>query len=203
MTEPSPLDAAQKLLIGAAMGSCTCNTKSPELIWHAPDCRYVAITAALENVEIAITAANEEQGPPNWRTWNGAVLDAGERQVADPGERKLPLQYEDGPDFCTVRDAQGRDFALTMQPDLMRAMEKALSDEAAGFMEAQPTYQEIAGGYADRWRLSEASLAIAVETLRSIHGRLWRDNEPYDERIGDLKSLALAALTAVAKIHSR
>lgn len=123
--------------------------------------------------------------------------------LSTPGERKLPLQYEDGPDFCTVRDAQGRDFALTMQPDLMRAMEKALSDEAAGFMEAQPTYQEIAGEYADRWRLSEASLAIAVETLRSIHGRLWRDNEPYDERIGDLKSLALAALTAVAKIHSR
>lgn len=50
------------------------------------------------------------------------------------GESKLPLQYEDGPDFCTVKDAQGRDFALTMQPDLMKAMEKALSDEVARFM---------------------------------------------------------------------
>lgn len=40
---------------------------------------------------------------------------------------ELPLQYEDGPDYCTVRDALGRDFALTMQPDLMKAMEAALS----------------------------------------------------------------------------
>ena len=101
--------------------------------------------------------------------------------MTDSGESKLPLQYEDGPDFCTVRDAQGRDFALTMQPDLMKAMEKALSDDIASLM-----------------RGPDARLGIAVEALRSIHGRLWRDNEPYDERLGDLKSLALAALTAIA-----
>lgn len=84
MTEPSPLEAAQKLLIGASIGSCTCNTKSPELIWHAPNCRFVAIMTALENVEIAAERAPEEQGPPNWRTWNGSVLYAGERQVTNP-----------------------------------------------------------------------------------------------------------------------
>lgn len=55
---------------------------------------------------------------------------------AESGDSKLPLQYEDGPDYCTVRDAQGRDFALTMQPDLMKAMEKALSDEITSFMRA-------------------------------------------------------------------
>lgn len=48
-----PLEAAKKLLIGAAIGSCTCNTKSPDLMWHAPDCRYAKIMMALENVEIA------------------------------------------------------------------------------------------------------------------------------------------------------
>lgn len=53
MTEPTPMKAAQKLLIEAAIGSCTCNTKSPELLWHAPDCRYAKIMMALENVEIA------------------------------------------------------------------------------------------------------------------------------------------------------
>ena len=56
--------------------------------------------------------------------------------MTDSGESKLPLQYEDGPDYCTVRDAQGRDFALTMQPDLMKAMEMALSSETASFMRA-------------------------------------------------------------------
>lgn len=40
---------------------------------------------------------------------------------------ELPLQYEDGPDYCTVRDSLGRDFALTMQPELMKAMEAALA----------------------------------------------------------------------------
>jgi hypothetical protein len=55
---------------------------------------------------------------------------------ADSGDSKLPLQYEDGPDYCTVRDAQGRDFALTMQPDLMKAMERALSDDIAKIMRA-------------------------------------------------------------------
>jgi hypothetical protein len=37
---PGPLEAAIKLLIHASIGSCTCNTKSPELMWHAPDCRF-------------------------------------------------------------------------------------------------------------------------------------------------------------------
>lgn len=89
MTEPSPLEAAKKLLIGASIGSCTCNTKSPELIWHAPNCRYVALMMALENIEIADSANEELQGPPHWRTWNGAVLDAGERdmaRIADPSQ---------------------------------------------------------------------------------------------------------------------
>ena len=54
--------------------------------------------------------------------------------AANEGESKLPLQYEDGADYCTVRDAQGRDFALTMQPDLMKAMESALSDDIARLM---------------------------------------------------------------------
>jgi len=81
--EPSPLEAAKKLLISAAVGSCTCNTKSPELIWHAPDCRYAVLMMALENVEIAATPVAEAQGPPHWRTWNGAVLDAGQRCVTE------------------------------------------------------------------------------------------------------------------------
>lgn len=46
--------------------------------------------------------------------------------MTDSGESKLPLQYEDGPDYCTVRDAQGRDFALTVQPELMKAMESVM-----------------------------------------------------------------------------
>lgn len=41
---------------------------------------------------------------------------------------KFPLQYEEGPDYCTVRDAQCRDFALTVQPNILKAMERALEE---------------------------------------------------------------------------
>jgi hypothetical protein len=37
----------------------------------------------------------------------------------------LPLQYVDGPDYCTVTDATGGAFALTVQPELMKLMEAA------------------------------------------------------------------------------
>lgn len=101
--------------------------------------------------------------------------------MTDSGESKLPLQYEDGPDYCTVRDAQGRDFALTMQPDLMRAMEKALSDETAGFMR-DPT---------KALKMENLQLRSALTAIRD---RLWTDGESYDERIGDLKWLAREVL---------
>ena len=55
---PKPLEAAKMLLINASVGSCTCNTKSPELMWHAPNCRFVLIMMALENVEIQLEAAS-------------------------------------------------------------------------------------------------------------------------------------------------
>jgi hypothetical protein len=52
----------------------------------------------------------------------------------------LPLQYFDGPDYCTVKDATGGNFALTVQPELMKLMEDALASrqevsvgELAGF----------------------------------------------------------------------
>jgi hypothetical protein len=35
----------------------------------------------------------------------------------------LPLQYADGPDYCTVTDVTGGAFALTVQPDLMKLLE--------------------------------------------------------------------------------
>ena len=44
-----------------------------------------------------------------------------------------------------------------------------------------------------------AKLSIAVEALRVIHESFWDDNEPLDERVSDLKSLALTALNSIAE----
>lgn len=43
----------------------------------------------------------------------------------------FPLQYQDGPDYCEVKDANGASFALTMRPDVMKAMEFALRAAAS------------------------------------------------------------------------
>lgn len=96
--------------------------------------------------------------------------------MTDGGESKLPLQYEDGPDYCTVRDAQGRDFALTMQPDLMKAMEKALSDETADFMR---------GGRVSMTELSDViykagtrgTAGVAEAILKQFHVTLRRSTD--------------------------
>lgn len=87
--------------------------------------------------------------------------------MTDSGESKLPLQYEDGPDFCTVRDAQGRDFALTMQPELMKAMEKALSNETASF-KRPPVQCSSAGSVTVREVL--ASLYPIMDSLEAFRG---------------------------------
>ena len=83
--------------------------------------------------------------------------------MIDSGESKLPLQYEDGPDYCTVRDAQGRDFALTMQPDLMKAMERALSAEITSFMR-DPTKDQK-----NVWRALQYEIEGVI--LRRLHAK--------------------------------
>lgn len=42
----------------------------------------------------------------------------------------LPLQYADGPDYCTVTDATGGAFALTVQPELMKLLESFAAQPA-------------------------------------------------------------------------
>ena len=36
----------------------------------------------------------------------------------------LPLRYEDGLHYCTVTDFSGASFALTVQPDAFKLLEK-------------------------------------------------------------------------------
>lgn len=50
----------------------------------------------------------------------------------ETGRDWLPLKYEDGEDFCTVTDAKGASFALTLWPDRMKQMEAALSAAPVG-----------------------------------------------------------------------
>jgi hypothetical protein len=74
-------------------------------------------------------------------------------------DSRLPLQYEDGPDYCTVKDAQGRDFALTMQPELMRAMERALREDISRL--SQPPATPQARAVTEALEIAEDALSRA------------------------------------------
>jgi hypothetical protein len=52
----SALEEAQRSLIAAAIGSCTCITKTPELAYHAADCRYLKIGNALDAIESVLNS---------------------------------------------------------------------------------------------------------------------------------------------------
>lgn len=59
-----------------------------------------------------------------------APVSPSQPSIADELLGNLPLQYEDGPDFCTVTDSTGGAFALTVQPELMQLMELASTQHA-------------------------------------------------------------------------
>lgn len=45
------LKGVHKLVLAAAAGSCTCHTKSPELVYHDAGCRFLLLSEALDGIE--------------------------------------------------------------------------------------------------------------------------------------------------------
>ena len=84
------------------------------------------------------------------------VLSTSQPERMEELKGNLPLQYADGPDYCTVTDATGGAFALTVQPELMQAMEAAL---AAAPAVADPL-SDLVSGFA-KALLSKLRLASA------------------------------------------
>lgn len=84
----------------------------------------------------------------------------------------LPLRYEDGSDYCTVTDANGGNVALTVQPELIKAMEAAL--RAAAQPSAAVAAQAPQPGDGAR------------EALKTIDRRLNQVQPGYGTRANDL-----------------
>jgi len=88
----SPIDQARMSIIAASIGSCSCNTKSPNVAFHEGHCRYVKLMFALdcldghaptpaevtdEMLERATAAFYEQQeGPINFTAGMRAALTA-------------------------------------------------------------------------------------------------------------------------------
>ena len=113
----------------AALVEGTFNCQTCERECDGPDggyrCPVEQLRAALADIDISAYNAAKLR-----ISWALAALETPRpRSSADNGDSKLPLHYEDGPDYCTVTDAQGSAFALTVQPELMQAMERALRED--------------------------------------------------------------------------
>jgi hypothetical protein len=50
MSEETLIKSAISNLISASIGSCSCNTMSPDLVYHAIDCRFSNISLAIESL---------------------------------------------------------------------------------------------------------------------------------------------------------
>lgn len=46
------VDAIQHLVMRASLGSCDCNTKSPDIIWHSSTCRYATLMTTLDAIDV-------------------------------------------------------------------------------------------------------------------------------------------------------
>jgi uncharacterized small protein (DUF1192 family) len=58
------LEAIEKLALQASISSCTCLTKTPDIAFHDPGCRYVLlqyIVAQCEDVRAALNPTKEKQ----------------------------------------------------------------------------------------------------------------------------------------------
>ncbi len=62
MREPTEvLEQAKKSIIAALIGSCDCNTKSPEAVHHMGHCRYLKLLMALDCIDAALKEAADER----------------------------------------------------------------------------------------------------------------------------------------------
>ena len=88
------LEAIKKLARTASIGSCSCQTKSPDIQWHRADCRYVLLQyilaqaeeAADDNPATALEAAQAELAEARAevaRLSGGWVLDRAVKAEAD------------------------------------------------------------------------------------------------------------------------
>lgn len=88
----------------------------------------------------------------------------------------LPLRYEDTPDYCEVYDKNGEKVALTMRPDLLRALERSSERRDEGDIGniSLATFSDAVA----RCAAAEAELAYTLSMLnRVLFESAWRPIE--------------------------
>jgi hypothetical protein len=191
---PDNLEAAKKLLISASIGSCTCETKSPELIWHALNCRYATIMMALENVEMAAAA----------RSADVSFREALEKIARDPDVSSLQSNPDKNPRAIASAVLAGWRLPAATKIVVNTAEELAavLADgDEQGVCFVLPTGEVVRGDAAEMLLTLEAELAQArsqverqTKALQKIADLI--DAEDACDPLDDAISIAAKALAS-------
>ena len=65
----TPLEQAKRSILAATIGSCECNTKSPDAAYHAAYCRYLKLLQALDSLDdVSMSAAEIDDLNPDVKT---------------------------------------------------------------------------------------------------------------------------------------
>lgn len=118
----SAIEQARTAIIAASLGSCDCDTKSPEVVFHAGYCRYTKLMFALDCLDGADTQKSDHAqylDPPNILS----VIDPFTRGAftgweGKTGESKITLdQAEDHFSLCMADMMDAVRAALVQGPD--------------------------------------------------------------------------------------
>jgi hypothetical protein len=68
------IEQAKKSILAATIGSCDCNTKSPEAAYHAAHCRYLKLLQAMDCLDDVVEVPQKQepqmmQNPDGSTTW--------------------------------------------------------------------------------------------------------------------------------------
>lgn len=145
------LNAAHELLIKASIASCTCLTKSPDVTFHAADCRYVHLEYALENIEQArhaLNATGADQGGEPTRA--GYILVPIEPSPYEIDQMTSP--FRTGPKFTGYLAARAAllDYYANRAPPSPGATKEELREALAKrwrHVKRGSTYVEIGRGF--------------------------------------------------------
>jgi len=109
-TPPSPsagregLEQAKKSLAAALVGSCDCNTKTPDPSFHMAHCRMLKLLTALERVEDALSPSRTE----------GGQAEGGETDWYSKLPLAVRLRDEEGPPLPQmIAQQRAKQFLLT------------------------------------------------------------------------------------------
>jgi hypothetical protein len=126
------LDAVKKQLVSISVGGCNCDTKTPDVSFHEPTCRYRKAQEALDNVD-AIAALSQEGGMREAREIADLLADL------DTAKCNTGAACAENAKLRATLDLVREELIDAQNEiDLIAVIDAALAHDGGRWMEAQP-----------------------------------------------------------------